>query len=102
VCGNPLTQSKDAFHFAMAFALIRLLATLTPVFSRNSSQLQSYWMDIPFHLKFVFNFYMELQLFVFCSMLELSFNSIKGRLSRLRKYAPCNSLTGCGMVLVDR
>lgn len=102
LCGNPCTNSKEAFHFAMAFALIRLLATLTPTFSRYNSQLQSTWMDIPFHLKFIFNFYMELQLFVFCSMLELCFNSIRVRLSRLRKYAPINSLSQCGMVLVDR
>jgi len=103
VCGSPETQkSKDAFRFAVAFATIRLLATLTPVFSRNNNQLAATLINIPFHLKFIFNFYMELQLFVFCSMLELSFKSIRLRLTRLRKFSPHSSLTMCGKVVVDR
>ncbi|CAB3363481.1 Hypothetical predicted protein [Cloeon dipterum] len=102
VCGNPGLHSNDAFRFAVMFALIRLLATLTPVFSRSNSELVATLMDIPFHLKFIFNFYMELQLFTFCSMLELSFSSIRARLSRLRKHTPNNSLTQCGKVFVDK
>ncbi|XP_059479287.1 putative gustatory receptor 28b [Neocloeon triangulifer] len=103
VCGTPTSlHSNDAFRFAVIFALIRLFATLTPVFSRSNTELLSNLMNIPFHLKFIFNFFMELQLFTFCSMLEMSFNAIRARLNRLRKHAPNNSLTQCGKVIVDK
>jgi hypothetical protein len=104
LCSNNSRKTRDSFRFIVAFAVIRLVAALSPVFSHynHNNQLLSCLLDVPFHLKFIFNFYMELQLFVFCTMLEASFNSIRVRLSRLHKYSARSSLTATGLVIVDR
>jgi hypothetical protein len=99
-----MAKNNDAVFFTAVLAVIRLMVTLGRVVSRSTGQslsLLNTLVNIPFHLKFIFNFYMELQLFSLCSELDQSFDAINHRLRQLRKYSISNSITDTGQVLVQ-
>jgi len=102
VSGDQVSKNNDAILFTVLLAVIRLMVTMARVISRSTGQSFGFFntlVNIPFHLKFIFNFYMELQLFTLCSELDQSFDAINNRLRQLRKYAVCNSLTETGQVI---
>ncbi|XP_059473482.1 putative gustatory receptor 28b [Neocloeon triangulifer] len=105
VTGDLSKRNNDAILFTVVLAMIRVMVALGRVVFRSTGQpvsLLNTFITMPFHLKFIFNFYMELQLFTLCSELDHSFDSISHRLKQLRKNCTSNSITDSGLVLVDK
>ncbi|CAB3373299.1 Hypothetical predicted protein [Cloeon dipterum] len=105
VSGDLAAKNNDAILYTVLLAMIRLMVTLSRVIFRSAgipTNLLNTLVNMPFHLKFIFNFYMELQLFTLCSELDQCFDSIRNRLRQLSRNTVTNSITDTGQVLVDK